>query len=153
MDRVFADSSGFIAVFSGRDMRHVAAEQAYRRLISARLQIVTTNHVVDEVCGWLRKYGRQEHQSAVRFGEFVLRSMHPVLPEDVPHGVPAGTQRLLVYSTPDIERLAWDIFTKYDTAGFSFTDCVSFAVMRELGIRKAFTYDEHFEMMGFERIG
>jgi predicted nucleic acid-binding protein len=29
-------------------------------------------------------------------------------------------------------------------------DCVSFEVMRRLGIRRAFTLDEHFREQGFE---
>lgn len=66
---------------------------------------------------------------------------------------PSASALVVIYSTLDIERVAWDVFTKYDTTGFSLTDCVSFAVMRELGIRKEFTYDEHFEAMGFERMG
>ena len=32
---------------------------------------------------------------------------------------------------------------------WSFTDCVSFAVMRELLIRDAFTPDRHFKQTGF----
>ena len=30
-----------------------------------------------------------------------------------------------------------------------FIDCVSFVVMRELGIKEAFAFDEHFNQMGF----
>jgi len=35
---------------------------------------------------------------------------------------------------------------------FSFTDCTSFAVMRQLGITTAFAFDEHFEQFGFIRV-
>ena len=33
---------------------------------------------------------------------------------------------------------------------FSFTDCCSFVVMRELRIRRVLTLDHHFRQMGFE---
>ena len=66
---------------------------------------------------------------------------------------PSASTLVVLYSTPETESAAWDIFARYDTAGFSFTDCVSFVVMEALGIRKAFTFDEHFEVMGFERVG
>ena len=33
----------------------------------------------------------------------------------------------------------------------SFTDCVSFALMREAGIRRAFSFDRHFDLLGFQR--
>ena len=59
---------------------------------------------------------------------------------------------VVVYTTHEIEREAWDIFVKYETAGFSYTDCVSFAVMRRFGLSTAFTFDSHFDIMGFRRL-
>src|SRR5713226_3416733 len=35
---------------------------------------------------------------------------------------------------------------------WSLTDCVSFMVMREHGIRQALAYDHHFEQAGFEAL-
>ena len=37
---------------------------------------------------------------------------------------------------------------KYD---FSFTDCVSFVVTLEMGIKETFAFDGHFNQMGFVR--
>jgi predicted nucleic acid-binding protein len=34
---------------------------------------------------------------------------------------------------------------------FRFTDCVSFVVMWVMGIKETFTFDEHFNQMGFIR--
>jgi predicted nucleic acid-binding protein len=39
-------------------------------------------------------------------------------------------------------------FRKHDDKERSFTDCVSFAVIRELTIRNAFTTDRHFQQAG-----
>lgn len=35
---------------------------------------------------------------------------------------------------------------------WSLTDCISFAVMSERGIRQALTYDHHFQQAGFEAL-
>jgi len=51
----------------------------------------------------------------------------------------------------EVEERALDLFEKYDDKTFSFTDCVSFVVMRDLGIQEAFTFDEHFVQMGLRR--
>ena len=62
-------------------------------------------------------------------------------------------------------RLEWVGTSRFDAAKayfrrhttdhrYSFTDCTSFIVMRELGIQQVITGDEHFEHvgMGFTRI-
>ncbi|HJH27476.1 MAG TPA: hypothetical protein C5S37_12125 [Methanophagales archaeon] len=57
----------------------------------------------------------------------------------------------IVQVSREIEEKAWDIFERYDDKDFSFTDCVSFVVMREMGIKETFAFDEHFNQMGFIR--
>ena len=44
------------------------------------------------------------------------------------------------------EEIAWsDFFLKYYDKEFSFCDCVSFAVMKGLGIREVITTDQDFD--------
>jgi hypothetical protein len=45
---------------------------------------------------------------------------------------------------------AREIFFRYRDKNFSFTDCTSFAVMRELRLRAALTTDRHFRQAGFD---
>lgn len=58
----------------------------------------------------------------------------------------------VVRPTKALEDQAWEIFAHYDDKDFSFTDCTSFAVMRQLGITTVFAFDEHFEQFGFMRV-
>jgi predicted nucleic acid-binding protein len=44
-----------------------------------------------------------------------------------------------------------DWFRKHTDKAWSFTDCASFAVMRELRVRDAFTTDRHFRQAGSSR--
>jgi predicted nucleic acid-binding protein len=39
-----------------------------------------------------------------------------------------------------------------ESEGLSFTDCVSFSFMREKGVARAFTFDDHFRREKFETI-
>lgn len=42
------------------------------------------------------------------------------------------------------------IFQRFNKdKSWSFTDCASYVVMKELKINTVFTFDEHFEQMGF----
>ena len=46
----------------------------------------------------------------------------------------------------------WAVFERFNRdKQWSFTDCISYAVMKRRGIREAFTFDHHFEQMGFLR--
>jgi predicted nucleic acid-binding protein len=43
-------------------------------------------------------------------------------------------------------------FFQWKDKDFSFTDCTSFVVMKELRIRRALTTDHHFAQAGFEMV-
>jgi len=76
---------------------------------------------------------RSGHLAACRLGNILLNSRIVEIAD-----VPA-----------QIRARAWDVFVKYSDKDFSFTDCTSFVVMRELGITDAFAFDDHFAQMGF----
>ena len=40
-------------------------------------------------------------------------------------------------------------FVKFLDQQISFTDCVSFELMKKLNIKQVFTFDQHFEIAGF----
>jgi uncharacterized protein len=149
MDRVFVDTGALIPLVVTTDSHHSDARRTYNALIRRGARMLTTNHVVDETCTFILRHARDGHGLAVRFGQRIAEL--PVWQESCDVAAAASGLTVL-YSTPVIESVAWDIFAKYDTAGFSFTDCVSFAVMQMLGIRKAFAFDVHYDVMGFERV-
>ncbi len=44
------------------------------------------------------------------------------------------------------------VFFRYRDKDYSFTDCTSFVVMRELKVMEALTTDRHFRQMGFRAL-
>ncbi|MGB0680077.1 MAG: VapC toxin family PIN domain ribonuclease, partial [Polyangiales bacterium] len=48
------------------------------------------------------------------------------------------------------EKLALKLFGKFADQQVSFTDCVSFTLMKTHSLRRAFAYDQHFRFAGFE---
>ena len=58
----------------------------------------------------------------------------------------------IVWTIEADERKALEVFAKYADQKISFTDCLSFTVMRKLKIATVFTFDRHFHYAGFEVI-
>jgi predicted nucleic acid-binding protein len=50
------------------------------------------------------------------------------------------------------EQIAVEIISHHADKEYSYTDATSFAIMERLGIRRAFSFDRHFEQYGFELI-
>jgi predicted nucleic acid-binding protein len=45
----------------------------------------------------------------------------------------------------------WAYFQQHQDKDYSLTDCISFLVMQQLDIRRAFAFDQHFVQAGFIR--
>ena len=74
----------------------------------------------------------------------------------------AAEKARLIYASPSFtvmratekdERAALDWFEKFADQQVSFTDCVSFALMRKRRVSRVFAFDRHFELAGFKPIG
>ena len=131
MKQIFVDTNGWIALNSKRDQFYNVASDLNKNLLKNDSYYVTTNYVLDETyTGLLTKVG---HFAAVDFGEKIR----------------ASKITKVIHLTEEIEEKSWNLFKKYSDKYFSFTDCTSFVVMRQLNLIEAFTNDHHFEQMGF----
>ena len=51
---------------------------------------------------------------------------------------------------PELHRAGTAAVLSVGKRGLSLVDCVSFGMMRDLGIKIAFTFDAHFKEQGFD---
>ncbi len=128
MKTVFADTSFYLAAANPGDEAHEESASYARGYTGA---IVTTEYVLVEVANRLSRSGDRE----------VFIGLLDDLEQDRGSRViPASTELFrhgigLYRSRPDKE--------------WSLTDCISFVVMEENGLREALTTDHHFEQAGF----
>ncbi len=138
MEKVFIDTSAFYAIATPADSFYKPAKD-YLELINDELDtyetiLITTDYIVCETLNLLNM--RQGNKKAIQF----LESM-----ENSPH---FNIENLL----NSLKEEAKKIFKKNQDEDYSFTDCTSFAFMKEKGIKKAFAFDDHFKQYGFELI-
>ena len=127
---VFVDTSALYALLDEGDTHHEEASDALRRLVGAEL--VTHAFVVVETCALI---GRRLPWAA---SERLIGGLLPVL--DV-RSVDA-----------DLYGAAMAAYRRSESARVSLVDQVSFALMRSLGIRRAFAHDDDFAREGFELV-
>ena len=130
--RIFVDTSAFLALEDESDQHHrEAIGFRDQELLSGNYELVTTSYILDETLTLIRK--RLGIRASIDFSRSIRKS---------------GIVRVISVSR-EVEDKALDLFERYDDKDFSFTDCVSFVVMNDLGLRDAFTFAEHFVQVGF----
>lgn len=58
----------------------------------------------------------------------------------------------VLHVTEEHEKEAWNLYKERQDKLWSFTDCVSFVIMKERGITQSFTSDHHFVQAGFIKL-
>jgi predicted nucleic acid-binding protein len=130
VNRVFADTHFFVAIFDRSDRHH---HEALTRQQGARL-IVTSEFVLLET---LNAFAGAKQHLRVGIASFLSHLQERTGFEVVPCSSRAFKDALALYiNRPD--------------KGWSLTDCSSFLITEDLGITAALTGDKHFLQAGFQ---
>ena len=129
MTPVFLDTVGLIALWDESDQWHEHADAAFRALADRSAPLVTTTFVLLE-CG----------NAAAR---------RPYRNEVVALGSALQARGELLVPTEADWLAAWTAYEQGSAGDAGIVDQTSFAVMRRLGIKEAFSNDRHFKAAGF----
>ena len=124
---IFVDTSAWYADLVGDDANHSRA----RDFVAANEEsLVTTDYIVAETLNLLVARGYRD-RAAVAAEEFFSQQWAAI-----------------EWVRPsDIER-AREVLAAFHDKAWSFTDCVSFAVIERLRLKRAFAFDRHFQQFG-----
>jgi len=137
MRRIFVDTSAWDAIADSSDPNHEIA-LLLRDEIAGQCRLVVTNYVLDEVYTLL----------LMNVGYQRTRDFRHKLDVLVQEGV-----LQVIWVSEDIATEAWFVFEQFNVdKQWSFTDCVSYVVMKQHEITEAFAFDHHFAQMGFVRL-
>ncbi len=134
---VFVDTSAWKAFYDEKDDQHLDARKFMESVSSKRTPVrsfITSDYVIDETLTLIRL--AHSHAKAVEFANTVLSSR--------------ATKLYFVGEELFNQGLA--LFTERADKNWSFTDCVSFALMKHLSLTTAFTFDPHFQQAGFNTL-
>lgn len=134
LEDIFVDTSAWIALVDKDDSHHKEAASSYPSLLKNHRNLITSNFVIAET--YIIILNELGHKLAIDFLEKLK----------------ASPRILKIYSNEDIEAEAEPILVKYSDQDFSYTDAVSFVIMKRQKIRKAFSFDKHFVIEGFVNI-
>jgi hypothetical protein len=130
---IFLDTGAFFARFYVRDQYHDQSLHTWDWISEHKIKCYTSNFIINEILVLLRPVG-------LRFALDKARSIYS-----------SGNIEILRPSQND-EAFALEFFKQYGEQKVSFTDCVSFALMKRSHLKKAFTFDDHFQMAGFQMV-
>ncbi len=128
------DTAGWMACADSADPAHVRSCEARDAALHAGQTLVTTDFVVDESLSLIR----------FRLGMTAADTWW----QQIDHSPRLRWERI---DSTRFEK-ARQLFFQYRDKDFSFTDCTSFAIMREFRITHAITTDRHFRQMGFQML-
>ncbi len=129
--RVFVDTTGWLALANKGDHLHGRAAALNQTLLSEGVFFITTDYVLTEVANGLG--GLRYRSAAVRFIEAIFSSKRIRIVQ-----IDAG-----------LFRRGWRLYRERTDKEWGLTDCTSFSVMTEEGIREALSCDRHFEQAGY----
>jgi predicted nucleic acid-binding protein len=130
-ERVFVDSSFWIALLDSKDIHFESAKEIFSKLCG-KYEAASSEFIVFETITYLN-CSLKQHDLAVRFLESIHSSGMAIMPID-----------------SNVRDNAIEMFKQYADKPFSFTDCTSFELMRREDIQLYAGFDKHFQQMGFQ---
>lgn len=134
MNKFFVDTSGWVAVLVSSDYHHKNAVKIYLERLAALYDIVTHEGILLEVGNALA--GVKTRATVIDFLETLSSS---------------GRIALILF-TPSFLDAGWNLFSERMDKEWGIVDCLSFVVMKDLGINEALTADRHFLQAGFVKL-
>ena len=131
MNRIFVDTSAWVAVTNSNDQYHDKASTFYKIIFKEYQELLTSSLVVAETYILLRLDCGPD--AALGWWERVCSSL----------------KVKVIYADPAITGEAIKILRKFYDQPFSLTDAVSFALMKKMKVTDAFAFDVHFTIAGF----
>lgn len=131
LSKLFIDASGFIALSDKNDTYHEGAAAFYASL-TKDTKLLTTLLVISETYTWLR------YHVGYPAGRLFL---------DVVNEAVSSEWLMLVYPDQALFNAAESFLRRFHDQDLSYSDAISFAVLKARNIHDVFSFDRHFYLI------
>ncbi len=131
MKKIFIDTSALVALFDRSDNNHQKAKILLEIIRNNKRKLLMSDYIFDETITTV--LSNAGHKTAVEIGEFILGSNIVELS----------------WLDESIIMKAWEYFKRHSDKEYSFTDCTTFMLMKEMKLSNFFSFDEDFVKAGF----
>ena len=125
---MFADAGYWIGIRNRDDVHHEDALGIARRIVREKIRLVVTPFIFAEV--------------------YAILSRNEIVRELFIRDVWENSTVLIEQTVLEDQRDAISLLKQWRDKTFSFTDALSFVVMNRLGIKRAISFDKHFQDYG-----
>lgn len=129
---VFVDTSAFLAVINAADDEHTRASETWANLLAAGEPLITSNYTPVEAMTILQRWRGME--PVRRFQDSIV----PLL--------------RIIWVDPDIYDRSVTMLLAAGRRQLSLVDCVSFVLIQQYDVERAFAFDRHFDQQGLQGI-
>jgi predicted nucleic acid-binding protein len=125
---MFADAGYWIGIRNRDDVHHEDALGIARRIVREKIRLVVTPFIFAEV--------------------YAILSRNEIVRELFIRDVWENSTVLIEQTVLEDQQDAISLLKQWRDKTFSFTDALSFVVMNRLGIKRAISFDKHFQDYG-----
>lgn len=129
---IFIDTGAFLARYLSNDQYHAQSNEMWAAIKRRRETCFTTNFVLNEVFTLLGRRAGNKFAAERALNIYASRVIKIMRPDQ------------------KAEFQAIDTFEKYADQKVTFTDCISFVLMKQKGVKRVFSFDFHFRLAGYE---
>lgn len=132
---IFIDTGAFLARYLTQDAHHSNALKIWGEIEKSNARCFTSNFVLNEVFTLLGRWAN--YKFAVEKARIILSS----------------TRFTILRPSEEDEIQALYYFEKYSDQKVSYTDCISFVLLNHQKIGRVFSFDKHFVIAGYKKVG
>jgi len=134
MKKIFADTSGWLALVVKSDFLHEKAINIYRELLDKNCNFITHGGILLEIGNGL---------SSINSRSTVLK---------LKESIEKSARIELVSLSDELIAAGWKLYAERPDKDWGVIDCISFIVMQRQAVTEALTADKHFEQAGFSKL-